>query len=183
VGGLSVVALIGLIYWSLSSEVVPGTFDFRSHREISDYKDPASLTHNGGWWSVIFAYYSLLLHAMVVLVFPIRACWAVDSLTRGVQNVARNRALKDFKYSQQRRLSSTSLSSAETLTSQASTTSSEAGDIDSADSTTDIELDQDKIIHAIIIPNYKEDIDGLRETLDVLASHPQARSSYDVSLH
>lgn len=49
------------------------------------------------------------------------------------------------------------------------------------DSVTDVEYDQDKVIHAIIIPNYKEDVDGLRETLDVLASHPQARLSYDVS--
>lgn len=37
------------------------------------------------------------------------------------------------------------------------------------------------IIHAIIIPNYKEELDTLRETLEVLASHPQAHYSYDVS--
>jgi hypothetical protein len=36
------------------------------------------------------------------------------------------------------------------------------------------------VIHAIVIPNYKEEIDVLRETLDVLASHPGARSSYEV---
>jgi hypothetical protein len=50
------------------------------------------------------------------------------------------------------------------------------------ESVTDVEFDQDKVIHAIIVPNYKEDVDGLRETLDVLASHPQARMSYDVSI-
>lgn len=33
---------------------------------------------------------------------------------------------------------------------------------------------------AIIIPAYKETVDTLRTTLSVLASHPQARSSYDV---
>lgn len=47
---------------------------------------------------------------------------------------------------------------------------------------TDTDSELDKIIHAILIPNYKEELDGLRETLDVLASHPQARSSYDVSI-
>ena len=41
--------------------------------------------------------------------------------------------------------------------------------------------DHDHVIHAIVIPNYKEEVDSLRETLDVLASHPQARDSYDVS--
>ena len=40
---------------------------------------------------------------------------------------------------------------------------------------------QGMAIHAILLPNYKEDIDTLRETLDVLASHAQARTSYDVS--
>lgn len=49
------------------------------------------------------------------------------------------------------------------------------------DSITEVDFDQDKVVHAIIIPNYKEDVDGLRETLGVLASHPQARVSYDVS--
>ncbi|RDL30425.1 uncharacterized protein BP5553_10303 [Venustampulla echinocandica] len=56
------------------------------------------------------------------------------------------------------------------------------GDNEMRDSITEIELDQDKIIRAIIIPNDKEDIDGLRETLNFLASHPQARSVYDVYL-
>jgi hypothetical protein len=37
------------------------------------------------------------------------------------------------------------------------------------------------VLHAIILPNYKEDIDTLRETLDVLACHSQAASSYDLS--
>lgn len=76
-----------------------------------------------------------------------------------------------------------SLASDVTLTSSlaSNSSSSDAGDSDMIDSVTDVEYDQDKVIHAIIIPNYKEDIDGLRETLDVLASHPQARLSYDVS--
>jgi hypothetical protein len=107
----------------------------------------------------------------------------VGSLTRGVKAVSRNRSLQRFKYGPTRRLSFMSLASDVTLTSSlASTTaSSDAGDSDMIDSVTDVEYDQDKVIHAIIIPNYKEDVDGLRETLDVLASHPQARLSYDVS--
>jgi hypothetical protein len=40
--------------------------------------------------------------------------------------------------------------------------------------------DEDLVLHAIILPNYKEDMDTLKETLEVLASHPQAKSSYEV---
>lgn len=112
--------------------------------------------------------------------FPMRACWAVEDLTRSLKKVANNKQLRDFKFGHQRRLSQTSLSSAETLTSSPSSSSSEAGDIEMA-YYADMEAEKEKIIHAIIIPNYKEDLDGLRETLDVLACHPQARSTYDVS--
>ena len=40
----------------------------------------------------------------------------------------------------------------------------------------------ESVIHAIILPSYKEDLDTLRETLSVLASHILAKSSYDVSV-
>ncbi|KAK9371268.1 hypothetical protein V1509DRAFT_650873 [Lipomyces kononenkoae] len=40
----------------------------------------------------------------------------------------------------------------------------------------------DTPIHAIFVPNYKEDLDTLRETLGMLASHPMARSSYEIYL-
>ncbi|KAK9237663.1 hypothetical protein V1525DRAFT_343352 [Lipomyces kononenkoae] len=42
--------------------------------------------------------------------------------------------------------------------------------------------DSDTPIHAIFVPNYKENFDTLRETLGMLASHPMARSSYEVYL-
>ncbi len=37
------------------------------------------------------------------------------------------------------------------------------------------------VTHCIIIPDYKEDMDTMKETLSVLGSHVLARSSYDVS--
>ncbi|KAL1884304.1 hypothetical protein VTK73DRAFT_3288 [Phialemonium thermophilum] len=43
-------------------------------------------------------------------------------------------------------------------------------------------LSQEVVIHAIVIPNYKEVVDTLRETLEILSSHPQARYTYDVYL-
>ncbi|KAJ5215531.1 uncharacterized protein N7498_001938 [Penicillium cinerascens] len=39
-----------------------------------------------------------------------------------------------------------------------------------------------KLIHAIILPNFGEDVDVLRATLKVLASHPRAQSQYEVTL-
>lgn len=40
--------------------------------------------------------------------------------------------------------------------------------------------ESEEVIHAIIIPNYQEDIETLRLTLDVLASHPRAGLQYKV---
>ncbi|OBT90100.1 hypothetical protein VE02_02525 [Pseudogymnoascus sp. 03VT05] len=187
VGGLSVLTLASLLSISLYLEW--STRKQSTPKPQGDFKSPSHASHptapvtNGGYWTLAFAYYSVLIHVMV-LMFSVRACLAVGSLTRGVKAVSRNRSLQRFKYGPTRRLSFMSLASDVTLTSSlASTTaSSDAGDSDMIDSVTDVEYDQDKVIHAIIVPNYKEDVDGLRETLDVLASHPQARLSYDVYL-
>lgn len=185
IGGLSVLALVALLYISLSLEWstrrrnAPVPQD-DLQQPVGSVPDQTAVVGNGGRWTIAFAYYSLLIHVLV-LMFPVRACCAVGSLTRGVKAVAQNKSLHRLKYSHSRRLSFVSLASDETLTSQVSTASSEAGDSDMRDSVTEVEFDQDKVIHAIIIPNYKEDVDGLRETLDVLASHPQARVCYDVS--
>lgn len=43
-------------------------------------------------------------------------------------------------------------------------------------------LEFDAVKHLIILPNYKETLDTLRETLSILASHPVAWSSYRVCL-
>ena len=40
----------------------------------------------------------------------------------------------------------------------------------------------DRVKHLIILPHYKESLDTLRETLGVLASHPNARASYRICL-
>jgi hypothetical protein len=45
---------------------------------------------------------------------------------------------------------------------------------------TESEYEDEPLVHAIILPNYKEDMDTLRETLEVMASHQLARSSYEV---
>lgn len=184
VGGLSIVALLALVIWVLSNEIALGRVagkDLQQQGKLGHQHHTTARSRSGGNWTIFYAYYGVLIHTLV-LMFPLRACWAVLDLTRSLKKVNHNKLMKDLKHNNhQRRLSSTSLSSAETLTSsQSSSSSSEAGDIELG-YYGEADVDQDKVIHAILIPNYKEEIDGLRETLDVLASHPQARSQYDVS--
>ncbi|KAM0345287.1 hypothetical protein ACHAPU_006686 [Fusarium lateritium] len=95
-------------------------------------------------------------------------------------------SLLDLKKLASRRDSYASRSSSDTLVSSqndaSSSTTSEAGDCDPEFFTDGVSGACDNVVHAIVIPNYKEELDTLRETLDVLASHPQAHYSYDVYL-
>lgn len=43
-------------------------------------------------------------------------------------------------------------------------------------------VEDDEVVHAIILPNYGEDLHTLRTTLNVLASHPRASTQYEVYL-
>lgn len=179
---------ITLSYWVISKEAAAARYDYKYIPQDSLSKPSHSATSTssgGGIWTLVFAYYCLLIH-ILVFAFPMRSCWALFDVTRNLTKVARSTSLRDFKLTHRRRGSSTSLSSSETLTSSkedslpSSATSSEAGDIET-EFYTDGDSVHDQVVHAIVIPNYKEEVDSLRETLDVLASHSQARSDYDVS--
>lgn len=97
VGGLSILALIALVYislsleWSARKQNAPGPRD--KLQAVSHAPKQATVAGNGGRWTITFAYYSLLIH-FLVLMFPVRACYAVGSLTRGVKAVARNKSLQ-----------------------------------------------------------------------------------------
>lgn len=125
----------------------------------------------------IFVWYGLLLHVSVTI-FPWRACYAIRDVTSRIKKViprtsrGRNRTLSTNK-AEVPLLSRSSSSSSSEILSRVPTPLTEYDP--------DSELDDDHVIHAILIPNYKEDLDCLRETLDVLASHVNARCSYDVS--
>ncbi|KAI1374128.1 glycosyl transferase family group 2-domain-containing protein [Hypoxylon crocopeplum] len=189
-GGLAMLMAIALSYWAITKEAAASRYDYKYMQQDSLSRPAAhpvtSTTQGGGYWTVIFAYYCLLIH-FLVFAFPMRSCWAMFDMTRSLKKALRSKSLKDFKLSHRRRGSSTSLSSSETLTSSkedslpSSATSSEAGDIEN-EFYTDGDSEPQNVIHAIVIPNYKEEVDSLRETLDVLAAHPQARDSYDIYL-
>lgn len=186
------IATIALSYYVVSREAASTGYSYYNlmHTHHSD-EAAATLSARsaigGGMWTVSFAYYALFIH-ILVSIFPVRACWSMFTITRALKKNQKSKALRDIKLSHRRRGSSTSLSSSETLTSSrdgsvlSSATSSEAGDLE-PEQYTDVDSTAiDNIVHVVVIPNYKEEVDTLRETLDVLASHPQARHSYDVSI-
>ncbi|KAL2132019.1 hypothetical protein VTI74DRAFT_4303 [Chaetomium olivicolor] len=175
-------ATIALSYWVISSEMEAQRYGYK-YQSNDSLNAPHFDAKRAGRWVTVFSYYCLLIH-FLVFVFPLRSCYAVFTITRSLQKAARTKALRDLKFSHRRRGSSTSLSSSETLTSSrdvSSTSSSEAGDLD-LEYFADADIATDRVTHAIVIPNYKEENDTLRETLEVLASHPQARATYDVYL-
>lgn len=181
------VALIILSYYVISRESTLERHGYKfEHPETQTASYTSTTTRGAGIWTYIFAYYTLLVH-LAIFIFPVRACYAILDLTRSIARNNSGKSLKDFKSSSLRRRGSyASVSSSETLISErngASTTaSSEAGDMESEMYTDAAEYHTSTpVIHAIVIPNYKEELDSLKETLEVLASHPQAHSCYDVS--
>jgi hypothetical protein len=180
-GGIAMLATLALSYYVISREAEAQRHGYKYQQQDS-LSAPNYLAEGAGIWVPVFAYYCLIIHVLVFM-FPLRSLWAVWDITSSLKKTAQNKSLKDFKFAHRRRGSSTSLSSSETLTSSKelpSSSSSEAGDYD-LEASADSDIATDRVIHAIIIPNYKEEMDTLRETLEVLASHPQARSTYDVS--
>lgn len=181
-GGLAMILLTLLCYWVISKEAAASRSGYDYHQDGALDAHAPNPARGEGYTAHVFAYYCLFIH-ILTFIFPMRSCYAMFDITRSLKKVIKNKSMRDFKVAPRRRNSSTSLSSAETLTSShaCSSASSEAGDID-LEPYNDVDALDDTVIHAIIIPNYKEEVDTLRETLDVLASHPQARGCYDVSV-
>ncbi|KAJ3498558.1 hypothetical protein NLG97_g1018 [Lecanicillium saksenae] len=183
VGGLSLIALLALTYVSLSHEYTAARRVVKS--DADDKTSPSRFGYGGGIWSVMFAYYSLFIH-FLVFIAPLRACMAVLDICAVLRKDARLHAIRDYKMHRPRRESQSSISSSETLTpSRLSISASSTelmSDVELSSMSESEEPTATHVIHAIIIPNYKEEIDTLRESLDVLASHPHAALTYDVYL-
>lgn len=184
------IALVALCYWVISREAEDQR---QADKLLADNAPMASKSttsyHGAGIWTLVFGYYCLLIHVLV-FVFPVRACWSVWNITQSLRRAAQSKAIEDYKKTLvRRRVSLTSVSSSDTLTSETlasesnacSSTISETSDCELENFTDATEYVDDPVIHAIVIPNYKEEMDTLKETLEVLASHSQARNCYDVS--
>lgn len=161
VASLGIVALISLI-------LVAFVWDRPSQEKYDDGKLRRQIT-NG---QLVYVYYTLFVHILGVL-FPLRLCWATKSMTRNLKMVAIQQQALLFKASRSRRGSEVGYEDS---------VSSDSSDSIALSTFNEIEWDEKPVVHAIILPNYKEELDTLRETLDVLACHPQASSSYEVGL-
>lgn len=131
---------------------------------------------------LLFILYTFAAH-ILALAFPIRLCWATYSITERLRHASaqrvikprpRRRSMKKMKHHDdgyEASLSSFSESSSSSVFSDSTDESSPEREQKSRISTT---------LHTIIIPNYKEELDTLRETLEVLSCHRYSRSTYEV---
>lgn len=111
---------------------------------------------------IIFCTYSLILHVLAFL-FPIRLCrsvWQASNAIGEVRNArpgsagsgkAKLEDVPSFNY------------------------------VSASAEEQDVKENSSETIMVIMVPSYKEDIGVLEDTLNVLASHPLASRSYDVS--
>lgn len=133
---------------------------------------------------LVFICYTIFAHLMGTLVFPIRLCWATWSVTK--QLVAASKSPKNERRSsifRERTLLSDKLANADVYEESCSSRSSSSESDTLCESpATELSFSETPMrpLHAVIVPNYKEDIETLKETLEVLACHPLARSTYEV---
>lgn len=101
----------------------------------------------------IFSTYTIALHILALL-FPLRLCRAVWTATSAIQQAQ--------------------YESGNFISNKEKDNDGGSPKLRSRDG------EEGDIIHAIIIPIYKEEVETLEDTLSVLASHPAARHIYDV---
>lgn len=191
VPGLSILALVSLVICALGDpEKWLGLSDRHrgwrgsSHRHGQAYghaRHQAAASDTLSSIQLAFVFYTVLIH-FLALGFPLRLCYAVHTLTKELKAVIAQKygGPRDSQIRSPTRTVGSpgaSLSHIETARRDPPATAPAYG--------AESRLRSDSVgmvVHAILLPNYKEDLDTLRETLDVLASHAQARTSYDVSL-
>ena len=178
--GLSIVLWVLLAYLALGDRIPSwysgeNPYDSKPAGSKHTYGDLTHLTV----WQILYILYSVSAHLLACLGFPLRLLWSVWHITDEVKSAkfeaAEGRLYAETEFSDdkssQHSLSVKSLATSESSISRASTPKNPNFP----------EQQTEPVVHAIILPSYKEDIDTLRETLAVLASHFLAKTSYDVS--
>lgn len=127
---------------------------------------------------LVFVYYTLFAHTLGML-FPLRLIWAIRSMTRNLKAMSIPITVPSFSKIRRRSGHLSPLSGTSESGYEDSILSESEAELSST--TTESDWDETPLLHAIIVPNYKEELDTLRETLDILGSHSQASSSYEVS--
>jgi hypothetical protein len=143
---------------------------------------PSKPSPQDGFWSglnlaqAIFIVYAVLIHCHM-LGFTLRLGWSILGATTNAKRAFNRRIWRSPIQSPQmpgeelieQPLSPISLASDSSISKK----------FDDANITVN-ELHEEELIHAIILPNYCEDLHTLETTLKVLASHPRAKRHYEV---
>lgn len=127
----------------------------------------------------VLAFYTIACH-LLGFTFPLRLCWSSWSLTQRLKAAGALQLQQMPAPSQGCPKEHWKTSDSGYESSNSSAPLSPSSELRGGSAFEKGEYD-DLILHTIILPNYKEDMDTLKETLDVLASHSQAVSSYEVS--
>lgn len=122
----------------------------------------------------IYVAYTILMHLQLLIYGP-QLCISLHWLTRNIKavrdcRIARNLTAKQTKPSEVDFNMDSGYMSDDSLTS--------ASDV--AITLPDQPASEDSVVHTIILPNYLEELDTLRETLSVLASHARSSQQYEV---
>ena len=178
--GFSILVLLALTLLALTDTDLPFQKSWHSAIYETGHRPPIKGPHapvaDITYSQFIFASYNVLIHFLSLL-FPLRLCWSLWQITGQVQDLNSQHT--------------TNLGNQATEDTKTRTVGSVGGSLSPIDTSGNEHRDDwpespkgnsGMVYHAIMIPIYKEDIDTLRDTLDVLASHAQARTSYDVSL-
>lgn len=174
VPGLSLLALLTLLVLAFPETVSWIHFSWSG-------KEPSGPFHHGNddWQArqatlslaqKIFIGYTVFVHGNA-FTFSLRLAWALSQMVRQTRAVLGRRPLtKKFHGS----AGSDSPVFAESPTDTPDPMSFDLGALEGGE--------QGEVVHAIILPNYSEDLDTLETTLKVLASHPRAATQYEVCI-
>ncbi|KAJ5089044.1 hypothetical protein N7532_007728 [Penicillium argentinense] len=133
-----------------------------------------------GWAQKIFVVYAVVLHVHT-FGFTFRLGWSLYRATKDARKVFQRRLSMSPTLTPQSPRSVCETYSDEPLT-PVSLEGSPVPSIDKKNFVTINEITEQELVHAIIVPNYCEDLQTLETTLKVLASHPRARSRYEIYL-
>ncbi|KAJ5669857.1 hypothetical protein N7462_010927 [Penicillium macrosclerotiorum] len=176
--GFSILALALLLLCAFSDI-------FKSSLWKSFFPPPAqdSKPYPDGFWTglniaqCVFVIYAVLIHCHM-FGFTLRLGWAIFRATSNAKAVFKRRL--EQSPSQPHRDNGEAL--VEKPLSPALTLSPDLSPSKKVDVAIVDELVEDELIHAIILPNYCEELHTLETTLKVLASHPRAKRQYEIYL-
>lgn len=166
--GLSIIALLFLVACSFPNAVPLPQWKALFPQSVTAGNASSDGSNLLTPWQKAFIAYLVFVH-LNLFAFTVRLLWALFSVSRATEQILKPQ------------LSDTGRQSGnETKDTLVAALNPIQKHPDPAALRANAAAKRDEVTHAIILPNYAEDIDTLRSTLDVLASHPRARSQYEV---